>query len=117
MTTAIVIDILEECLLESADTLYPDGWRLQLDNAPTHTARQTQRWLQDNGVTVLDWPANSVDLAPIETSGRSLRGVLSFVGLKTSTNLRRNSGGVAVAHACDLSPYVERMSSRICAFV
>ena len=61
------------------------------------TARQTQRWLQDNGVTVLDWPANSPDLAPIETSGRSLSGVLSFVGHKTSTNLRRNPGGVAVS--------------------
>ena len=58
MTAAKFVNILEECLLETADVLYPDGWRLQLDKAPTHTAHQTQRWLEENNVSVLDWPAN-----------------------------------------------------------
>ncbi len=34
--------------------------------APAHTAKSTKSWLNDHGVTVLDWPANSPDLNPID---------------------------------------------------
>ncbi len=32
----------------------------------SHTAKCTKSWFNDHGVTVLDWPANSPDLNPIE---------------------------------------------------
>ncbi|KAI2657102.1 Transposable element Tcb2 transposase [Labeo rohita] len=38
----------------------------QQDLAPAHTAKSTKIWLNDHGVGVLDWPANSPDLNPIE---------------------------------------------------
>ena len=38
----------------------------QQDNATPHSARLTQNFLQNNGVNVLAWPANSPDLNPIE---------------------------------------------------
>ncbi len=38
----------------------------QQDLAPAHTAKGTKRWFNDLGVTVLDWPANSPDLNPID---------------------------------------------------
>ncbi len=51
----------------SADKLYGDAdFIFQQDLAPAHTAKGTKSWFNDHGVTVLDWPANSPDLNPIE---------------------------------------------------
>ncbi|KAK3565386.1 hypothetical protein QTP86_007665 [Hemibagrus guttatus] len=50
-----------------------ERWRIALerrgmkqDLAPAHTAKSTKSWLNDHGVGVLDWPANSPDLNPKE---------------------------------------------------
>ncbi len=53
--------------LPSADKLYGDAYFIfQQDLAPAHTAKGTKSWFNDHGVTVLDWPANSPELNPIE---------------------------------------------------
>lgn len=38
----------------------------QHDNDPKHKARMVQKWLSERDFTVLDWPAQSPDLNPIE---------------------------------------------------
>ena len=43
-----------------------DDFQLQQDNARPHSARVTQQFLRTSGVEVMDWPAMSPDLAPIE---------------------------------------------------
>ncbi len=54
-------------MLPSADKLYGDAdFIFQQDLAPTHTAKVTNSWFNDHGVTVLNWPANSPDLKPID---------------------------------------------------
>ncbi len=67
VTAPVYQDILEHFMLPSADQLFKDAdFIFQQDLAPAHTAKSTQSWLNDHGVGVLDWPANSPDLNPIE---------------------------------------------------
>ncbi len=50
-------------MLPSADQLFKDAdFIFQQDLAPAHTPKSTKSWLNDHGVGVLDWPANSPDL-------------------------------------------------------
>ncbi len=67
VNAAIYQEILEHFMLPSADKLYGDtDFIFQQDLAPAHTAKGTKSWFNDHGVTVLDWPANSPDLNPID---------------------------------------------------
>ncbi len=67
ITAAVYQDILEHFMLPYADQLFKDAdFIFQQDLAPAHTAKITKRFLNDHGVGVLDWPANSPDLNPLE---------------------------------------------------
>ncbi len=67
VNTPVYQDILEHFMLPSDDKLYGDAdFIFQQVLAPAHTAKGTKSWFNDHGVTVLDWPANSPDLNPIE---------------------------------------------------
>ncbi len=68
VTALVYQDILEHFMLPSADQLFKYAdFIFQKDLAPAHTsAKSTKSWLNDHGVGVLDWPANSPDLNPIK---------------------------------------------------
>ncbi len=67
ITAPVYQDILEDFMLPSADQLFKDAdFIFQQDLAPVHTAKSIKSWLNDHGVGVLDWLANSPDLNPIE---------------------------------------------------
>ncbi len=50
------------CFLQLTSFLKNADFIFQQDLAPVHTAKSTKSWLNDHGVGVLDWPANSPDL-------------------------------------------------------
>ncbi len=67
VTAPIYQYILEHFLLPSADHHFKDADLIfHQDLAPAHSTKSTKSWLNDHGVGVLDWPANSPDLNPIE---------------------------------------------------
>ena len=61
-------ETLPNYLIPSIHLLYPlnEPFVFQQDNASPHTARVTQSWLEDQGITILDWLPYSPDLNPIE---------------------------------------------------
>ena len=65
--------VLQQNLVEYIKALRGDGLNgiiFQQDNASPHTAKRTQCWLetagQEQGFSLMRWPANSPDLNPIE---------------------------------------------------
>lgn len=66
-------EVLEKHLLPTAPQICGQNWRFQQDNAPIHTSRSTKAWFEAKNVSVLDWPARSPDLNPVE----NLWGVLA----------------------------------------
>ncbi len=63
VTAPVYQYILEPFMLPSADQLFKDAdFIFRQDLTLAHTAKSTKSWLNDHGVGVLDWPANSPDL-------------------------------------------------------
>lgn len=60
----------KEILLRAFNTDFMDNlpikWIFQHDNDPKHTSRVVKKWLEDNNIRVLKWPAQSPDINPIE---------------------------------------------------
>ncbi len=62
VNTAVYQEVLEHFMLPAADQLYGDAdFIFQQDLA---RAKATSTWFKDNGIPVLNWPANSPDLNP-----------------------------------------------------
>ena len=71
--TLLTLSVVQEWLdtrnatVEAHVQLYGDAdFIFQQDLAPAHSAKATSTWFKDHGIPVLNWPANSPDLKPIE---------------------------------------------------
>jgi transposase len=65
MTAEFYVSILEENIAD-IKALMGKRWRFQQDNDPKHTSRLAKSYLESHVPKVLEWPAGSPDLNPIE---------------------------------------------------
>lgn len=61
------INILQSVLIPQMNEWFGVGGGIfQQDNASCHNSKSTRKFMADNGLNVLKWPANSPDMNPIE---------------------------------------------------
>lgn len=72
MNKEIYLDILRQNLGQAIENMpYPENEVVfQQDRDPKHTAKIVTNWLTNQSFTLLEWPAQSPDLNPIENFGR-----------------------------------------------
>ncbi|CAC5361626.1 unnamed protein product [Mytilus coruscus] len=79
MTSAFYINsILVSGLIPFINRLYPDTHRFQQDNDPKHTSNATKDFMKQHSINLWNkWPAESLDLNPIEMVWSMMKSRLS----------------------------------------
>lgn len=71
------IKILEEIMLHYAEEEMPLKWVFQQDNNPKYTSKWATPWFQLKRIEVMEWPAQSPDINPIENLWGDIKNAIS----------------------------------------
>uniref|UniRef100_A0A9J8CU48 Tc1-like transposase DDE domain-containing protein n=1 Tax=Cyprinus carpio carpio TaxID=630221 RepID=A0A9J8CU48_CYPCA len=89
VNAAVYQEVLEHFMLPAADQLYGDAdFIFQQDLAPAHSAKASSTWFKDHGIPVLNWPANSPDLNPIENLWGIVKRKMRYARPKNAEELK-----------------------------
>lgn len=94
MDKFVYLDILKNKMEPYSFESLPVNWIFMHDNDPKHTAAVVKTWLSQEKIPLLDWPAQSPDLNPIENLWNDVK---TIVGQKKIKNLDELWEGVQEA--------------------
>ncbi|KAI4872931.1 hypothetical protein NFI96_005306 [Prochilodus magdalenae] len=117
--TAVYQEDLEHLMLPAADQLYGDAdFIFQQDLVPPHSAKATSTWFKDHGIPVLNWPANSPDLKPIENLWGMLKRKMRYARPNNAEELKatiRATWALITPEQCHIM--IDSMPRRISAVI
>jgi len=116
MNSTNYIELLDSELIRFGESMPNEEWIFQQDNASIHNAKATKEWFSAKNINILNWPACSPDLNPIENLWGILVHLVYSGGRQFSSVLELKS---AISHAwtniqiTDMKNLIESMPNRI----
>ncbi len=110
VNTAVYQEVLEHFMLPAADQLYGDAdFIFQQDLAPAHSAKATSTWFKGHGIPVLNWPANSPDLNPIENLWGIVKRKMRYARPNNAEELKATIRATWASHNTWAVPQTDRL--------